>query len=151
MTASILFRDQALSTLTNKVGCYSLCDLDGVPVYVGKSVDGIRTRVRRHLTSARSDIIANRQIDVWEIAWVWAFSCERHEIDQIEASLFHKYNDGSTLMNGSAPKRTNLLGEVPHPEQTLQIMSFEEIEDRKNPNLRLPRQALQYSSIIGPF
>ena len=43
------------------------------PIYVGQSVDGIRSRVNRHLTSARSDIIANRQIDVWEIAWVWAY------------------------------------------------------------------------------
>jgi hypothetical protein len=63
--------------LTNKIGCYVLCDLDEVPIYVGQSVDGIRARVRRHLTSARSDIIANRQIDVWEIAYVWAYPVEK--------------------------------------------------------------------------
>jgi len=63
------FRRGAVRTLTNKIGCYVLCDLDQVPIYVGQSVDGIRARVRWHLTSARSDIIANRQIDVWEIAW----------------------------------------------------------------------------------
>jgi hypothetical protein len=60
-------------TLTNEIGCYVLCDLDRAPIYVGQSVDGIRSRVNRHLTSARSDIIANRQIDVWEIAWVGAY------------------------------------------------------------------------------
>ena len=50
--------------LTNEIGCYVLCDLDAVPMYVGQSTNGIRSRVNRHLTSARSDIIANRQIDV---------------------------------------------------------------------------------------
>ena len=62
-----------MKTLTNAIGVYVLCDLDGVPIYVGQSKDGIRARVRRHLTSARSDIIANRQIDPWEIAFVQAF------------------------------------------------------------------------------
>jgi excinuclease UvrABC nuclease subunit len=67
------FRKNAVRQLTNEIGVYALCDLDNVPVYVGQSSDGIRKRVSRHLTSARSDIIANRQIDVWEIAWVWAY------------------------------------------------------------------------------
>ena len=73
MSAAQDFRSRALSQLTNEIGVYALCDLDGQPIYVGQSIDGIRTRVRRHLTSARSDVIANRQIDVWEIAFVWAW------------------------------------------------------------------------------
>ena len=40
-----------------RIGCYVLCDLDQVPIYVDQSVDGIRSRVNRHLTSARSDIM----------------------------------------------------------------------------------------------
>ena len=59
---SISFRQKALSKLTDEIGVYALCDLDEVPIYVGQSIDGIRSRVRRHLTSARSDIIANRQV-----------------------------------------------------------------------------------------
>lgn len=66
------FRYDAVSSLPVEKGVYVLCDLDHIPIYVGKSSEGIRKRVQRHLTSARSDIIANRQIDVWEIAWVWA-------------------------------------------------------------------------------
>jgi hypothetical protein len=73
MAIDLPFRRRAVRTLTNAIGCYVLCDLDEVPIYVGQSVDSIRARVNRHLTSARSDIIANRQIDVWEIAWVWAY------------------------------------------------------------------------------
>ena len=67
-----------------------LCDFDQAPIYVGQSVDGIRSRVNRHLTSARSDIIANRQIDVWEIAWVWAYPVKgKAEIGALEDELFH--------------------------------------------------------------
>jgi excinuclease UvrABC nuclease subunit len=62
------FRKRAVQQLPRETGVYALCDLDQVPIYVGQSKDGIRSRVARHLTSARSDIIANRQIDVWEIA-----------------------------------------------------------------------------------
>ena len=98
MPIDIRFRQQAVRTLTNKVGVYVLCDLDQTPMYVGQSVDGIRARVRRHLTSARSDIIANRQIDVWEIAWVWAYPVEdRGEIGPVESVLFHRFNRQSVL------------------------------------------------------
>jgi excinuclease UvrABC nuclease subunit len=85
MAIDLAFRRKAVRMLTNEIGCYVLCDLDQVPIYVGQSVDGIRSRVNRHLTSARSDIIANRQIDVWEIAWVWAYPVkDKAEIGVLE-------------------------------------------------------------------
>ena len=66
------------------------CDLDEVPIDVGQSKDGIRSRVSRHLTSARSDIIANRQIDVWEIAYVWAYPIvDVQDITPTENRLYH--------------------------------------------------------------
>jgi Uri superfamily endonuclease len=87
------FRSTQLSKLTNAIGVYALCDLDGVPVYVGQSVDGIRQRVQRHLTSARSDIIANRMIDVWEIAYVHAWPVAvASQIGELEAHLFSRFD-----------------------------------------------------------
>src|SRR5450755_3162387 len=101
MAIDLAFRRKAVRTLTNEIGCYVLCDLDEVPIYVGQSVDGIRSRVNRHLTSARSDIIANRQVDVWEIAWVWAFPVSsRDQIPELENALFHAHHRASPLMNG---------------------------------------------------
>ena len=91
------------------IGVYALCDLDGVPMYVGQSKDGIRSRVARHLTSARSDIIANRQIDVWEIGWVWAYPVKTvDELDPLEALLYHSFNPKSQLMNGTVPRETEV-------------------------------------------
>jgi hypothetical protein len=131
-----------MKTLTNEIGVYALCDLDGVPIYVGQSKDGIQARVRRHLTSARSDIIANRQVDPWEIAFVQAYPVERDgEIPLLEASLFARFHKEKPLMNGSIPVvHGRALKRLPKPAEIIQMMPDDEIKVRRDPALRLPRQ-----------
>lgn len=148
---ALTYRDKALSTLTADVGCYILADLDDVPVYVGQSVDGIRTRVRRHLTSARSDIIANRQIDVWEIAFVWAFPVPRGDIPDLESALFHRFDKMSPLMNGTVPAKMSGSTLWCEPSQKLQIMSDADISERRAPEVRLPRQALHFARLVDHY
>jgi len=142
------FRSEQLSSLTDDIGVYALCDLDGVPLYVGQSVDGIRTRVRRHLTSARSDIIANRQIDVWEIAYVWAWPVERREeIEQLEGALFNQFDQESPLLNGKVLAQPDQ--EIPVPEkQVVQVIDETERMSRLEPSIRLPRQISQYLRLV---
>lgn len=152
MAIDIAYRKNAVRTLTNQIGCYVLCDLDGIPIYVGKSRDGIRARVRRHLTSARSDIIANRQVDVWEIAWVHAYPVSNPaELKELEARLFHQFNPASTLMNGEIPPKPPDFDVDVEPAQIVQVMSDPEISEKKEAALRLPRQAEHYSQIVGHF
>ena len=152
MAIDLAFRRKAVAKLTNEIGVYVLCDLDHTPIYVGQSTDGIRSRVRRHLTSARSDIIANRQIDVWEIAWVWGYPVEKKEdIGPLEDALFHEFDPKSVLMNGKLPRKPEKKIKVPKPKQVIQVMSDDEIEEKKDPALRLPRQAEHYSQIVGHF
>jgi hypothetical protein len=152
MAIDLPFRRRAVRTLTNEIGCYVLCDLDQVPIYVGQSVDGIRSRVNRHLTSARSDIIANRQVDVWEIAWVWAYPVkDRAEISSLEDALFHEFHGRSALMNGKMPKPATHRAKSPEPSQRVQVMPDAEIAEKRDPALRLPRQAEHYSQIVGHF
>lgn len=139
---SLAFRHHALRKVTKEIGVYALCDLDQVAIYVGQSVDSICGRVRRHLTSARSDIIANRQIDVWEIAYVKAWPVDRPEdIPELEAILFQMFDRAKPLMNGSIPLLAGTLPEtLPPPHQTVQVMSDEDINIRLDPTIRLPRQ-----------
>lgn len=152
MAIDFSFRRKAVRSLTNQIGVYVLCDLDKVPIYVGQSTDGIRSRVARHLTSARSDIIANRQIDVWEIAWVLAYPVEtKAEITPLEGLLFHHFNPKSQLMNGSLPAAPAEGIAIPDPTQIIQVMSDEEIADKIDPAQRLPRQAGHYTQIVGHF
>ena len=132
---------------------YALCDLDNVPMYVGQSTNGIRTRVARHLTSARSDIIANRQIDVWEIAYVWTYPVSaKEEIGPLEALLYHCFDPQSQLMNGHVPSRpSRRVRRPPNPAQKIQVMSDTEIEEKRDPVQRLPRQAGHYAQIVSHF
>ena len=143
------FRTKALSGLTDSLGVYALCDLDGVPIYVGQSVDGIRTRVRRHLTSARSDIIANRMIDVWEIAYVWAWPVDVIEkVAQLEQHLFARFDAQKQLMNGKALMSYTTLPFNEPDVQKLQVIEEAERIDRLAPALRLPRQIQQYLALV---
>lgn len=145
------FRKSAVKTLTTQIGVYVLCDLDNIPIYVGQSTDGIRQRVARHLTSARSDIIANRQVDVWEIAYVWAYPVDSKEkINALEAQLFHEFNPKSQLMNGSVLAEGD-YGDPPEPTQIVQVMHDDEIRERKDESQRLPRQAVHYAQIVDHF
>ena len=152
MAIDLNYRRKQVRKLTNKIGCYVLCDLDGVPLYVGQSRDGIRSRVNRHLTSARSDIIANRQIDVWEIAYVWAYPVDiPAAITPLEDALFHSFHPKSALMNGRVPPAPPAPIDVPEPAEIVQVMADSEIEEKRDPALRLPRQAEHYSQIVGHF
>lgn len=145
------FRKQAVRLLPTSIGVYALCDLDNIPIYVGQSKDGIRSRVARHLTSARSDIIANRQIDVWEIAYVWAYPLPYTDaINTLEAQLFHLFNAQSPLMNGTVPPKEN-YGVAPPPTQVVQVMPEDEIHKRRDPTQRLPRQADHYAQLVDHF
>ncbi|TKT73884.1 GIY-YIG nuclease family protein [Afipia massiliensis] len=139
---SLQFRKAAMRKLTTEIGVYVLCDLDEVPIYVGQSIKGIRGRVSRHLTSARSDVIANRQIDVWEIAYVKAWPVKRlADIPHLEARLFKTFDKRKALMNGSIPNLSRKVPQkIPSPAQTIQVMSDEDIKVRRDPMLRLPRQ-----------
>lgn len=149
---SIAFRRRAARDLPGKIGAYALCDLDGVPVYVGKSEDGIRSRVNRHITSARSDVIANRQVDVWEIAYVLCWPVKSKDmLGPLESYLFHQFHPKSPLMNGSVPVKIGKLA-FPLPEPIrVQVMQDPEIRERRLVERRLPRQAKHFTELLDHF
>ncbi|MBE3077993.1 GIY-YIG nuclease family protein [Clavibacter michiganensis subsp. michiganensis] len=51
-------------------GVYAFYDYDGEPIYVGQTNERLRTRIRRHLTNQRTDAVAMRILDVFEVAAV---------------------------------------------------------------------------------
>lgn len=142
-------RKNALRNLTNNIGVYALCDLDKNPIYIGQSKDGIRTRVNRHLTSARSDVIANRQLDIWEIGEVWAWPVESSEvIDDLETYLINQYNAINPLVNGKLPAQSGSSPEIPN-KQVVEIIPAEERSLRLDPSRRLPRQMEHLTSLFS--
>lgn len=147
------YRTNAARQIPNYIGIYALCDLDNVPIYVGQSNDGLRKRVRRHITSARSDVIANRQIDVWEIAYIRCWQVATgDQLDSLEAHIYHFYNAQSPLMNGSIPPRPEDMDQFVLPEfSSVRIMSEDEIVNRRRADLRLPRQAASFSELLNYY
>jgi hypothetical protein len=87
-------------------GCYAFYDYDGEPIYVGQTNERLRTRVRRHLTNQRTDAVAMRILDVFEVAeielWpLWEFEgvttagpagrdAQRH-LDAVEYSAYLRH------------------------------------------------------------
>lgn len=148
------YRDEKLRALPGVYGAYALCDLDNQPIYVGQSFGGkddhIRSRVRRHLTSARSDVIANRLIDVWEVGYVRAWVCDQKDsahTDAVERALFAKYNATKTLMNGEELSGPTTAPTIPRFQQ-VQILPDEEITRRLKTEYRFPRQLAHIEQMV---
>lgn len=69
----------------------------------------------------------------------------------LEAGIFHHFDPKSRLMNGTIPPKPEKDSAVPKPEKVVQVMSDEEIAEKKDVELRLPRQASHYAQIVGHF
>ena len=148
MSQAQRFRKAAIAALTDQIGVYALCDLDGQPIYVGQSVDGIRSRVRRHLTSARSDVIANRQVDVWEIAYVLAWPVQEvAQVKPLEGAIFTHFDAQQALMNGKIEPSPDTPVTWPE-QQKIQVIEEAERQQRLEPAQRLPRQIQQYNLLV---
>lgn len=135
-----------LGQLPGETGVYAVCDLDKKVIYVGQSADSIRSRVRRHLTSARSDPIANRQLDIWEIAYIWAW-VERSTstISELEKRVHHEYRE--TIIAGEQLSAPSTFGRLPN-HQEIQIRETEDIKKRQDPRMRFPRQLLHLEQLL---
>jgi len=70
---------------------------------------------------------------------------------QLEAALFHRFDPHSRLMNGKIPSEPNEPLILPEPASIVQVMPDEEISEKQDPELRLPRQAKHYADIVGHF
>jgi len=147
------YKQRQIRDLPDTAGVYALCDLDGLPIYVGQAAatkdTSIRKRVQRHLTSARSDVIANRQLDVWEIAYVRGWRADSPAARALlEAQLFHLFDGGNQLVNGTIPPiPVDPLTEPPHGVEVC-ILPASVIETRKDPAIRFPRQVQQFHQLL---
>ncbi len=73
-----------------RFGVYAFYDYDGEPIYVGQTVEGIRTRIRRHLTNQRTDAVAMSVLDPFEVLEIemwpfWSFHDRWHSANGRQA------------------------------------------------------------------
>ncbi len=88
-----------------KFGVYAFYNYDGEPIYVGQTNEQLRIRVRRHLTNQRTDAVAMRVLDVFEVAELEAWPLwqlenltpadARAALDAVEYSVYVKAIEAS--------------------------------------------------------
>lgn len=62
-----------------KFGIYAFFDYDGEPIYVGQTNERIRTRIRRHLTNQRTDAVAMKVLDPFEVLEIEVWPLAQYE------------------------------------------------------------------------
>ena len=69
-----------------KFGVYAFFDYDGEPIYVGQTNERLRTRIRRHLTNQRTDAVAMKVLDPFEVYEIEVWPLPQYEALQTSAA-----------------------------------------------------------------
>jgi hypothetical protein len=133
-------------------GVYAFFDYEGEPIYVGQTNEKLRTRIRRHLTNQRTDAVAMRVLDVFEVAalelWpLWeleAASCAhpRERLNEYEYSAYREAVANSAfgvILNEKVPSQTAVV-EMPTSYRASLVASVTDGE-LAHVDVRLARRA----------
>ncbi|WP_367651686.1 GIY-YIG nuclease family protein [Curtobacterium sp. MCPF17_052] len=138
--------------LGNCIGVYAFYDYDGEPIYVGQTKEDFATRVGRHLRGQRTDTLAYRILDPFEVAEVELWPAEHTRqlpskekttaIDQLEYSAYLTAIEESkyrAILNEKIPPRSRRI-ELPRSYH-FSLIPSELREDREHPDVRIARRA----------
>jgi hypothetical protein len=132
------------------IGVYAFYDYDGEPIYVGQTWENFGTRIGRHLRGQRSDTLAYRILDPFEVADMVLYPVEslrndpdkKAKLDAIEYSVYVKAIDNSkyqAILNEKIPPRS--VPVEPPPSFRFTLVPEEMREDREHPDVRIARRA----------
>jgi hypothetical protein len=140
-------------------GVYAFYDFDGEPIYVGRTNEELRTRVRRHLTNQRSDAVAMRILDPFEVAevavWpIWEYQgktlpkdspegkAAREHLNALEYTVYRRAIEEShfkVILNEQIPPVKPLIELPISLRETL--LTDEVRAERGHPDIRIARRA----------
>jgi hypothetical protein len=138
-------------------GIYAFYDYDGEPIYVGKTYEGLSSRIGRHLTNQRTDAVAMNVLDPFEVAEirVWPLDFQKLEkqaalelLAQAEYTVYQKLLRESKLnavLNEKPPPKT-VLFKLPKDYRG-RIIPDEIYPARKHPDIRIARRANTIASL----
>lgn len=75
-----------------RYGVYAFFDYDGEPIYVGQTNEQLRVRIRRHLTNQRTDAVAMKVLDPFEVFEIEIWPLPDFEGQDMNASIARKLN-----------------------------------------------------------
>lgn len=143
-------------------GVYAFYDYDGEPIYVGQTNEQLRVRIQRHLTNQRSDAVAMRILDVFEVAevevWpVWSLEgtlrsskAARAELDAYEYSAYLNAIASSrfkAILNEKIPP-VSVRVEMP-PSLRFPLVDVWMRAERGHPDIRIARRAETISRLAA--
>jgi GIY-YIG catalytic domain len=143
-----------------KFGVYAFYDYDKEPIYVGQTNEQLRVRIRRHLTNQRTDAVAMRVLDIFEVAelqmWpLWELEDASKEtvkktLDAVEYSAYVKAISESrfrAILNEKIPPVSPIV-ELP-PSIRVSLAGETAIEERRHPDVRIARRAETISRLAA--
>ncbi|MFI9403669.1 GIY-YIG nuclease family protein [Nocardia sp. NPDC052316] len=138
--------------LSKCIGVYAFYDYDGEPIYVGQTTEDFGTRIGRHLTGQRSDTLAYRILDPFEVAEMELYPVEhlrqvpaterRPQVDAIEYSVYVQAIQNSkykAILNEKIPPISPIV-DLP-ASYRFDLVPEDMREDREHPDVRIARRA----------
>lgn len=135
-----------------KHGVYLFYDYDGEPIYVGRTSEQLRVRIRRHLTNRRTDAAAMGVLDPFEVAeiemWpLWELEPlsgkeAKPHLAKFEYSIFQyalKNSNFGALLNEKDIPPAEIV-ELPKSYR-ISIIPGEVHRLRSHPDIRIARRA----------
>ena len=135
-----------------KCGVYLFYDYDGEPIYVGRTVERLSGRIRRHLTNQRTDAVAMSVLDPFEVAEIeiWPFwdlenvnKAEAKKIlDRAEYAVYQKALRESKFSVILNEKEITSADDIDLPRSIrVSILPVTLRKNREHPDIRLARRA----------
>ncbi|MEU4715265.1 GIY-YIG nuclease family protein [Micromonospora purpureochromogenes] len=132
------------------IGVYGFYDYDAEPIYVGQTLESFSSRVGRHMTGQRTDTLAYRILDPFEVAELqfWPTEHLRKDPDRIaklnaiEYSAYRWAIDKSkyhAILNEKIPPVSELV-DLPPPRR-FPLIPDGLREEREHPDVRIARRA----------
>jgi hypothetical protein len=148
-------------------GAYAFFDYDNEPIYIGQSIEGLSSRIGRHLTNQRTDAVAMSVLDPFEVFAIEMYPLVEHDgvkktlkdgegrkknpefdkakadLNALELAVFRACIAKSrfrAVLNEKDPAPTSLRIEVPTPVRA-EIVSEEALQIRGHADVRIARRA----------
>jgi hypothetical protein len=152
--------DQGRTIGNAQFGVYAFYDYDGEPIYVGQTNERLRTRIRRHLTNQRTDAVAMRVLDIFEVAelemWpLWELENQprkaaQSRLDQVEYAAYVRAIQNSrfrAILNEKIPPVSPVI-ELPYSYRLPLVIPDAE-DERRHPDVRIARRAETISRLAA--
>ncbi len=132
-----------------KYGVYLFYDYDGEPIYVGRTKEKLRGRIRRHLTNQRTDAVAMSVLDPFEVAeiemwpfWDMKWAQADETLDRAEYTVYQKALRESIFCVVLNEKEITPADDIVLPRSVrVSVLSPELRKKREHPDIRLARRA----------